>query len=170
MKYSEAREEIQSGDLICLSHQAWSSLSDIESQVVKAVTQSEFSHVCVAWRVGGRLFAIEAVVPKVRIMPISNMFENGGIYWIATPDKPMTEEELEFGLKCVGVDDYSKWEAIEGQLELLDIGASHDWQCSELTIAMRRLSGLNLGHKATPAAVVKNALSKGYTLKYLTKG
>ncbi len=168
MKYSDTRSEIKSGDLILLSHQAWDSWGSIQSQVVKSVTQSEFSHVCVAWVIASRVFAIEAVVPKVRIMPVSNMFENGGIYWIPMPDKPMTEAELEFGLKHVG-DSYSKLEAIMAQLELLKIGISEAWECAELTICMRKLSGLDLGPKGTPAAVAKKALELGYTLKYLEK-
>lgn len=165
MKYSEMRGSIRSGDLIAFEHEGWKSIADIESQIVKCVTQSAFSHVCVAWVVGGRVFLIEAVVPQVRLMPLSNRAREG-FYWIPS-EKPMTETELEFGLQWVGVGDYSKWEAILGELELLKIGASEKWECAELTIEMRKRSNELLGEKATPADVVKEALKNGYPLKYV---
>jgi hypothetical protein len=113
------------------------------------------------------VFLIEAVSPKVRLMPLSNL-KDTGFYWIKT-DTPMSDEELEYGLKWVGVGEYSKLEAIEGQLGTLDVGSDDKWQCSELVIAMRKLSGLDLGPKITPAAVVQKALEKGFTLNYISK-
>lgn len=166
MLYSEIRHEIQSGDIITTSNENWDSLANLESQVVRAVTQSEFSHCAVAWVVANRVFVIESVVPLVRIKPLSN-FDN--FYWIPTPDFPMTEAELEYGLSKVGTESYSKWDAVLAQFNLLDIAADDSWQCSELVIAMRRLSQLELGEKATPSAVVKEALKRGYKLTYVTR-
>lgn len=169
MEYASVRDNIKSGDLICLSHKGWGSIKDIESQIVRIVTESEFSHVCVVWEFLGRLFVIEAVVPLVRITPLSTMLEEDKeVYWLPL-STPMTEAETEFAMGEVGVGAYSKWQAIEGELGTLDIGADRKWQCSELTIAMRKLSGVDLGDKATPAAVVRKALQIGSVVNYITK-
>jgi hypothetical protein len=160
MDYAEARSKIKTGDLVALTHSAWASLYDLQVQAVRIGTQSEYCHVCVAWVIGGRVFVIESVEPVVRIFPMSN-FEDHGFYWIPT-DVPMSSEELEFGLARVGLGKYSKVQAVEGQLNILRIGEDELWMCAELTIAMRRLSGLDLGPKATPAAVVKRAQELGY--------
>lgn len=167
MKYSEIRNNIKSGDLIALTHKSWCSLYDIQIQAVRTFTQSEYSHVCVAWVVAGRVFVIEAVEPKVRIMPLSNMNQEG-FYWIPTT-KPMSETELEFGLAAVGIGAYSKVQAIAAQLNMLDIGADDKWECAELTIMMRQLSGQELGGKATPSAVVAAAQNSGAPVYLISK-
>lgn len=169
MKYADVRTNIKSGDIIALTHHDWGSVYDLQVQAVRTFTQSEYCHVAVTWVFGGRVFIIEAVTPKVRIMPVSNMLElDGGFYWLPTKTE-MKLEELEYGLAQVGIGAYSKIQAIEGQLNMLDIGSDDLWQCSELTIAMRKLSGLDLGIKATPAAVVQKALEQDLTLNYVTK-
>jgi hypothetical protein len=165
--YADVRDSIRSGDLIALTHEAWGSFYDLQVQAVRTFTQSEYSHVCVAWVIGGRVFVIESVTPMVRIMPLSNL-QDKGFYWIPTA-VPMTDAELEFGLARVGLGEYSKIQAIEGQLGTLDIGGDELWMCAELVIAMRRLSGLDLGPKATPAAVVKKALEQGYDLRFVLR-
>lgn len=165
--YSEIRSQIKSGDIIALTHTEWNSLYDLQVQAVRVFTQSEYCHVAVVWVFAGRVLVIESVTPKVRIFPLSNL-KDAGFYWIPT-DTPMSDAELEYGLSKVGLGEYSKLQAIAGQLETLEIGEDDLWQCSELTIAMRKLSGLDLGPKATPAAVVQKALETGLTLNYVTK-
>lgn len=167
MNYEDIRPRIKSGDLIALSHDAWCSLYDIQVQAVRLFTQSEYSHVCVAWVFGGRVFVIESVEPKVRIMPLSNMLDIG-FYWIPT-DVPMTDRELEFSMSKVGLGSYSKIQAIAAQLDMLEIGADNEWECAELTIMQRRQSGLDLGPKATPSEVVQKALELGYSLHFVNR-
>jgi hypothetical protein len=167
MDYASCRDKIKSGDIIAFTHTSWETLDDIQVQAVRTFTQSEYSHVAVAWVFAGRVFLIEAVMPKVRIIPLSNRLEEEGVYWIPT-DVPMSEDELDASMKEVGVGAYSKWQAIQGQLETLDIGSDSEWQCAELTIAMRRLSGLDLGPKATPSKVVQKCLELGYQVNYIT--
>lgn len=160
---------IQSGDILALSHSEWDSIHDIQVQAVRTFTQSEFSHVCCAMVLEGRVYAIEAVEPKVRLMPLNNILKNEGVYWIPM-NTPMTEDETEFVLSEVGVGAYSKWQAIAGQLEMLDIGSDSMYQCSELVIAQRRLSGIELGPKATPSKVIKKAVEMGNSIKYIPQG
>lgn len=167
MKYSEFKSVCRSGDLIFVSHQGWNSISDIESQVVRLATESEFSHTCVAYVHDYEPCAIEAVVPSVTVSSLDKYIEQG-FYWVATTDKPMSRQEEEYGLSKLG-QKYSKLEAVEGYFDLIEIGGSESWFCAELTIAMRRLSGLDLGNHCTPSAVAKKVLSQGYTLTYVTK-
>lgn len=169
MNYTEFKNVCQSGDIIAVSHKEWKTFADVESQIVRIVTESEFSHVCVLWKdEKGELCVVEAVVPEVTISPLTK-YLNDGFYWIATPDKPMGKDEEAYGMSKLG-QVYSKPEAIAGYLNLLQIGNDTRWQCSELTICMRRLSGLSLGTHATPSAVVQQALSKGYTLQFVEAG
>jgi hypothetical protein len=168
MNFEDFKRVAKPGDLIAVSHQTWGSLADVESQIVRIVTESEYSHVCVVLdNDGDTPHILEAVVPAVTANPASRYLDYG-FYFIPTPDKPMSDAERAYGHSKIG-QAYSKVEAVEGDLNLLDIGASDKWQCSELTIAMRRFSALDLGPHATPAAVVQKALSLGYTLHYITK-
>jgi hypothetical protein len=167
MKFSEFKNVVKDGDLVALSHQSWKTEKDIESQIVRIVTESEFSHVCVAYNHDGVHSVIEAVVPSISITPLETRLDEG-FFHIATPDKPMTALEKQWALSKLG-ESYSKLEAIEGYFGWLKIGSDRNWQCSELTIAMRRFSGLDLGPKPTPAAVVRKALEMGYTLNFVTR-
>ena len=70
--YQEVRSSIKSGDLLFWSHRELKSWYDLKVQIVRMVTRSEYSHVGVAWVTGGRVFALEAVVPLIRIYPLSH--------------------------------------------------------------------------------------------------
>lgn len=167
MKWEEAKHLIKSGDLIFVSHQEWDTISDIESHIVRMATESEFSHVCVAYEYDGGACTIESIVPAVTVSCLDKYIENG-FYWVHIPDKPMTKDEEGYGLSKLG-QAYSKIEAIEGYFDLIEIGGSQSWFCAELTIAMRRLSGLDLGTHCTPAAIAKKILEKGYTMHFIKK-
>lgn len=156
MNYDQARPLIQSGDLLAFSHYTLRDLYDLQIQIVRCATQSEYSHVGIAYVMGGRVWLIESVVPKVRMIPLSNVLQDGPFYW--TPlGTPLSDAELEFYCSEMGVGDYSKLEAVQAQLGRLDIGANHDWECAELVISGRRRSGLDLGPKAVPTDVVRAA-------------
>lgn len=166
MNYEEARSQIRSGDLIALSHEEFDSWYDLQVQGVRFFTESEFSHVAIAWVIGGPVFVIESVVPDIRIVPLSNMSREKGFYWIPT-SSPMTDAELEFALSKVGKGKYSKWQAILAQFRRLKIGADNLWECAEFVIAARAKSGVNLGDKATPSAVVRAAQNSGAPVYYV---
>ena len=160
MRYSKIRDSIKSGDIIALSHYKWASLYDLQIQIVRLSTQSEYCHIGLIWEIAGRLFVIESVTPKIRIRPLSHFIKDS-FYWIPM-DKAISDNELEFALEKVGVGSYSKWQAIKGQLNSLKIGGDDLWQCAEFLIECRKLSGCNLGDKATPAAIVKTLQSQGF--------
>lgn len=153
MKYADARDHIQSGDVLAWSHYNWASWYDLQVQAVRIATESEYCHAALAWVAGGRVWCIESVEPVVRVVPLSNLIERG-FYWLPMR-VPMSEAELEFALSKVGNGRYSKLQAVQAQVATLEIGVDDLWECAEFTIACRRLSGVDLGNVATPAAVVK---------------
>lgn len=155
--YSEVRSTIKSGDLLAWTHRKWGSWYDIQIQAVRFFTQSEYCHVGVAWVVGGRVFVIEAVTPKVRIYPLSKelpfyLLPMGGVW---------TPEAEEFALAQVGMF-YSKWHAIESIFRV----PKNDnlWQCAQLTAAIAKLNGIDFGERLTPSALVEKALNNGSSL------
>lgn len=167
MNYTDARGTLKSGDIIALSHKEWSSWYDLRVQLVRIFTESEYSHVGIVWAFAGRMFIIESVEPVVRIYPISNLAEKG-FYHIPTTIE-MTDKELEFLMSKVGVAKYSKWQAILAYLSKLKIGEDEYYECAELLIVARALSGLSLGGKATPSAIVQDLLETGHTLTFVKK-
>lgn len=153
--YEEYRPKIKSGDIVAFNNEG----------IVTFFTTSNYSHVGVVWKVGKRLFVIEAVEPKVRIMPLSTLAKDG-CYIIHTKIAP-SQAEIEFLLSKVGVADYSKLDCIKAYFKKLDIGKDNSFQCAELTITSRKLSGLDLGNVATPDAVVQAALDMGLSINYV---
>jgi len=146
LEYNEARSLIKSGDIIAFTHDGWSSLSDIESQIVRIFTRSEYSHVGIAWVVGGRVMIIDAVVPAIRIFTLSKLTP---FYWISMPDS-WTPEVEELALSRVG-EPYSRLEAIRGFFSKTKQDGK--WQCAEFV-----RSTLGLPGRDTPSDVVFNAI------------
>lgn len=153
MNYDEIRDKIQSGDVIAFSHTGLASWGDFESQLVRVFTRSEYTHVAIAWPIGGRVLLIEAAVPKVRIYPLSHYKE---FYWIPM-DLPLSSAALEAGLDIIG-QDYSKFEAIKALLSD-PINSNRKWQCAEVVKYILRENGTSLFSSATPSNIVKELLS-----------
>ena len=155
MKYSDVRGSIKSGDLIALTHTKWSSLYDIQIQVVRTAEQSEYSHVGMVYVMGGRVWLLESVDPVIRMIPLSNLVTEG--FYLLPLETPISAAELEFAMSEVGIGRYSKLEAIKAFFKRINIGKNSVWECAEFVITCRRFSGLDLGDVATPSAVVKVA-------------
>lgn len=154
MKYAAIRNQIRSGDLIALTHTKWWSWRDLQIQAVRLFTESRFSHVGLAFVVGGRVWMIESVEPVVRMIPLSNLEE--GFYW-APSNTSMCDAEIEFALALVGKGRYSKWEAIKAYFIAVRAIAKGNWECAKLVIYARRLSGVDLGNRATPSDVIQKS-------------
>lgn len=162
MKYAEARRNIKSGDLLAWSHRGWNSLYDVQIQAIRVFTQSEYCHVGLAWVIGGRVFVLEAVTPKIRIYPLSKL---GEFYWLplGAQWRPETEE---FALSKVG-EVYSKWQAVKSYFKPLRI--DNKWQCAEYARQVLLRNGVDLGEKVTPSAIVKAAQEYGAPLYLVTQ-
>jgi hypothetical protein len=166
MLYNDIRNTIQPGDLIAFTHTGWNSWEDIQSQIVRIFTRSEYSHVGIAWPVGGRVMLLEAVVPEIRIFPLSKLLP---FYYL-----PITgvvgkwnDDAEEYALSRVG-EKYSKLEAIKGFF-----GATKDsnkrWQCAEYARAILHRAGLSVDCKDTPTALVREVMQRGIQLNMVTK-
>lgn len=160
MKYADIRSTIRSGDLLAWSHRGWRTIHDIKIQIVRMATRSEYSHVGVAWVVGGRVFVIEAVEPLVRVYPLSKL---GAFYHIplGAPWAPPTEE---LALSHLGKE-YSQLDAIRAFFKPL--GRSVVSECAALVLNVLHADGVDLGDRATPDGVVYQAQLYGHPTYYI---
>ena len=162
MRYSAIRNQIQSGDLLSWSHRGWGSLYDLQIQAIRVVDRTEYTHVGVAWVVAGRVFVIEAVSAGVRLFPLSRLlpfyWQPAGAIW--------TERAEAFALSHIG-DPYSKLQAVRAFFGALKIGADRTWECAELALEILKACGVNLGHRAVPSDLVREAQRLGMPLFYI---
>ena len=158
--YKEQRPKIKSGDILAWSHRGWRNWHDIKVQMVRMFTQSEYSHVGVAWVVGGRVFVIEAVMPIARIFPLSKL----GSFYHVPMEANWSEVAEEYALSHVG-DEYSQLQAIKAYFKSL--GNDNTSECAALVISVLSRDGIFLNCKATPSAVILAAQEGGKQLLYV---
>jgi hypothetical protein len=159
MDYATARPHIKSGDLLAFSHVGWGSWYAWKIQIVRMMTRSEFSHVAIAWVIGGRVFALEAVIPLVRIYPLSKL---GDFYHL--PLNTHWNWAEEFAMAHVGTP-YSQLKAIRAFFKpVLHDGVT---ECAEYASDVLLMAGVDLGPIATPTAVVRAAQMQGSPCKLI---
>lgn len=163
MKYVDARENIRSGDLLAFSHGDWKTWDGIKVNLVRLFTLSTYSHVAIAWVVGGRVFALEAVRPKLRIFPLSKLGEFYHIKLNAT----WLQTTEEYALSKIGVD-YSQLSAIRAFFVPLE--NENVQECAAYVLEVMEKDGVFLGYMARPDSVVKAALNIGGTLTFVEDG
>ena len=161
LDYENIRPFINTGDLVAFTHRGWKSWSDIESQIVRMATRSEYSHVGLLWETNDRVFVIEAVIPEIRIFPLSNFTE----FYILNRHIDMSKEAEDYMLSKIG-GKYSKLEAIKGYFGKTK--GDENWQCAELVNSVYRRDGILLPGKDTPTDVVRGAMEKyGWKLQLI---
>lgn len=163
MKYADARPLIKSGDLLAFSHGDWKSWDGIKVNLVRIFTLSTYSHVALAWVVGGRVFALEAVKPKLRIFPLSKL---GDFYHIPL-NVDWDDVTEEFALSKIGVD-YSELAAMRAFFVPLEDGNVQE--CAAYVMEVVEKSGVSLGHLARPDTVIFTAQLLGSTLTFVEGG
>lgn len=159
MKYSKDRSKIKSGDVLAWTHRGWGSWYDVKIQAVRMFQRSEYSHVGIAWVVAGRVFVLEAVVPKIRIYPLSKELP---FYHIPISKDYWTPEIEEEALRLVGAD-YSQWEAIKSFKGGIKVGANSLWQCSEYVTYLLAKGGVvavDAIKEPTPSNVVAHLMTQ----------
>lgn len=161
MKYSKARPMVRSGDILAWSHRGIKSWHDFKIAFVRFFTRSEYSHVGTAWCVGHRVFVIEAVMPMVRIYPLSKL---GDFYWLPMGAYWRKSTET-LALDHVG-DKYSQLQALVSPF--ITPPDDHRWECAELVATIARQDSIDLGAVYTPSAVVLAAQKRGATLTLVT--
>lgn len=154
MKYHDIRPSIKSGDILAWTHRKWGTWYDLKIQLIRIFTRSEYVHVAVAWVVGGRVFALEAVVPLVRIYPLSKL----GDFYHVPVGANWTDEVEEYALGHIGAQ-YSQKAAIESVLS--QVTSDQVNECAAYAISVLKKAGIDLGNKAVPSDVVQAALSRG---------
>ena len=152
MKYQDLRSTIKTGDILAFTHKSWKSWYDVKVQLVRFFTQSEYSHVGIAWRANDRVFIMEAVTGGVRIVPLNKFLP---CYHLSMP--LLTQEQIEKAFSVMG-ETYSQWEAVRAFFGNIDPHNSL-WECAEFVTVVA-----NLSCKATPTAVVDYCLSSGSQL------
>ena len=163
MIYSKARPMIRSGDVLAWSHRGIKSWHDLKVWFVRMFTRSEYSHVGTAWVVGNRVFVIEAVMPKVRIYPLSKL---GDFYWLQMGAYWRKATET-LALSFVG-DDYSQVQAMVSPF--ITPPKDDRWECAELVATVARQDSIDLGAVYTPSEVVLAAQKRGAPLTYVDGG
>ena len=163
MKYEQARPMIRSGDVLAWSHRGIRSWHDLKIWFVRMFTRSEYSHVGTAWVVGNRVFVIEAVMPKVRIYPLSKL---GDFYWLQMGAYWRKATET-LALSFVG-DDYSQVQAMVSPF--ITPPKDDRWECAELVATVARQDSIDLGAVYTPSEVVLAAQKRGAPMTYVEGG
>lgn len=156
MKYSELRSTIQTGDVLAWSEGGpWNSWRNFQLNIVKMGTMSDYNHVGLAYVLAGRVFVIEAVVPFIRIFPLSQVLP---FFYIQTPFRLNDEHEAKL-MKRVGLP-YSKWLALKAAFSKNTDGET-TWECAKLV--NETLSDFDPGFDElndTPSATVRYLMSK----------
>lgn len=149
MKYANARPLIRSGDVLAWKHRRLRSFYDFKVMLVRLFTMSEYSHVGIALVMGGRVWVLEAVTPRVRLVPLSNLLP---CYHLT--GSGMTEEQIEAGLALVGKDEvqYSQGDAVKAYFGYNN-RTDGDISCAEFVNTI-----LTNNCKDTPAATVDHML------------
>lgn len=137
------------------SHGKWSSWRDFKIMMVRLFTQSEYSHVGLAIVLGGRVWVLEATIPHVRLVPLSNLLP---CYHVTA--KEFTAGQIENGLALVGKEHvvYSQLEAVKAYFGANNIH-NDKVECAEIVNALSGYTCLS-----TPSAVVQHLLHNGSTL------
>lgn len=147
MNYKEIRPTIKSGDVLAWSHTKLRSWYDFKIWMVRLFTQSEYVHVGTAWVIGERVFVIEAVMPLVRIYPLSKL---GDFYHLPLGVRWSPETEA-LALSYIG-HRYSQVQAVRAPFGKPP--KDNLWQCAELTATISKSDDVNLGELYTPSAIV----------------
>lgn len=153
MKYADARSNISSGDVLAWSHRAgwFASWYDFKINLVRLFTRSEYSHVAIAIRLAGRVFALEAVTGGIRLIPLSKALP---CYHLA-----YQSIDIDRAMSVCG-EPYSQFEAIRGWFGATD-NTNGQWECAEYVQWVHTLPCI-----ATPSAVVDYVLANGGRMTY----
>lgn len=151
--YEEHRNQIKSGDLLIWDKGSGSLISNFLINLVRFFTRSEYGHVGIAWKVNKRLFVIEAVIPHVRIIPLSSK----DVFYHVPMSIEWSEESESFLLSKVGLE-YSIIDCINAYIGRTSTDMNK-WQCAELACEFYRYSGIDIKRAYEPGLLVKTILA-----------
>jgi len=109
---------------------AWSGQGPV-GRIIRAWTGQTYSHVGIAWVVGGRVLVLEAKEGRgVAARPLSKALP---VFWVSTGSQWTANAET-FALEHLG-EPYSYLDALRGGLGLAT-GRKNGWQCAEYAAAV----------------------------------
>ena len=149
MKYEDARPNIKSGHLIAFTHRSWTSFYDLKVQAVRFFTQSEYSHIGIAWVIDDRVFILESITGGVRIHALSDLVP----FWHITTNAPWKPETQKFALSLVGKP-YSQIGAIRAFIDKEPERTLDRMWCSKLGQLVLEADGVIGAVQQTPSSVV----------------
>ena len=157
MQYTEVRDSIKTGDILL-----WQG-SSIYARIIRLWTGSSYTHVGMAWVVGGRILILQADPGTgVEVAPVSG---NLPMVWVSRP-KELSSEAL-----CTALDrlkePYSMLNAIRAGFGLRP--RKRGYQCVQFITTVLKADGEYLDPPSlTPGDFVTCLLDKGYTLTKLS--
>lgn len=161
--YDNIRTHIKSGDIVAWSHTGLSSKYDFEMFLVRLFTRSEYVHVGVVWKIAGRIFVLESTTSGIRIFPLSKLTP----FYLLNNKYKWNKTIEEYALSKLG-QEYSKFEAIKGFLDLVKPGEDNKWQCAEYTLwLLEKMSNKKIDIKSTPSAIVEFLLGEGSNIIFV---
>ena len=161
MEYSDARVDIQSGDLL-----AWSGHSFF-SRLIKLFTESSITHVGIAYKLGKRLFVLEAMEGRgVRIFPLSRRVP---FFWIRPSVRTHEWNTIveDAALERIG-EKYSFKECARAVFKKR-LKRDAYWQCAEFASYMLSLIGYPANGYNIPHTLVQKMLDEGCCLIKVSK-
>lgn len=149
MEYQDVRPKIKSGDVLAWTHRKWGTWYDFQVQLVRFFTQSEYSHIGIAYVVADRVFILESVGSGIRTQPLSLELP---FYWLPT-DLDWTEDILKSAMSKMG-QRYSKWDGIVSLWRRIKPGKDNRWECAEYASFILQNAGINIHCRNVPGEVV----------------
>ena len=163
ISYNNYRDELKNGDILAWTPQPFRSFSDIIPYIVKYGTGSDYYHVGQVWRVGDRIFVVEAVPPLVRIYPLSRKPS----FWHLPMNVKWTPEK-ENGLLAPVGDDYSLLKAALTVIKKPSV--DNTWQCAlKVGHWFEQFENKTITTLYTPSDVVNTVLKETGRMIYVTK-
>ena len=159
--YLAYRNELKNGDILAWTPNGLKGTGDLIPYIIKYATGSDFYHVGQVWRVGERIFVVEAMPPLVRIYPLSRKPS-----FFHIPMNVQWNEEKENGLLSSVGDDYSLIKAMLTIFKKPTIDNS--WQCAlKVGQWFEVYENIKLSDTYTPSDLVKNAIKISDKIVYV---
>ena len=144
---------IETGDLLVWDTTGWSSKRDLQLQLVRLFTRSQYTHVGIAYRTKDEVFVVEATPPHVRIFPLRKLLP---VYHVDLHLK-LNEDQLDYLFKHVG-DDYSLLQV--AMTIFMKPMRDRNWHCVELCKDFyEEVLRMDLGDDYTPGGFLRKMLS-----------
>lgn len=126
IRYSEIRDTLKTGDLVSWKAGKVNSFFTLVLKIYQKILKPKSVHVGIVFVIGGRIFAVEARPPQIRVYPLSKMED----FYLIRTNIEETNTNVDFLLTEIGVE-YSILDLFRG-LFFSDGKNNKQIYCSEL--------------------------------------